>query len=357
MISLLRYRVSARLPINHAFVPCSQMMQQEWAKASPLVIVRSFFSTACSQAVSTRYSALLSGFHPLLLPRCKAQRLLVPWPYDVQSRQFSSAPSSAQAKRSNASQRPKGRPPVSRNLPPPAKERPILRRLPAVATYSAPIEVCQPQVQSSYTSKEHILPHAKSTRLAVYCIFCIIIAQYVAWRLCLWQQICIHEGCKDERCGHDLCGPVIWMMDNATISKRNICAHRYWTLITAAVSHANPDHLLSNLLGIAVFAPALYSAGGVGVGAIHIAGLTLGSAVFSNLASVIYNWNQPPSVYHPRLHPTISKWNGIGVSGISCAFAAAATCFQPRKHITIGRFTTPLRVYWVAAFSSSLVSV
>ena len=73
------------------------------------------------------------------------------------------------------------------------------------------------------------------------------------------------------------------MIENTTLSKLNISAHRYWTLVTASFSHMGILHLAVNMLSLVIFAPALYKAGGVGIGAYHIIGLTVGTAIFTNV--------------------------------------------------------------------------
>lgn len=134
---------------------------------------------------------------------------------------------------------------------------------------------------------------------------------------------------------------------NAWSSKFNITAHRNWTLVTSTFSHGAPQNLLVNMLGLAIFARAFYTAGGVGIGAFHIMGLTLGSAIFSNLAGLIYRWNLPLTAHHAKKDGIRAHWTGSGASGVVSTFAAAATCLIPRTRIAVGRFTTPIRFYWV----------
>jgi membrane associated rhomboid family serine protease len=137
------------------------------------------------------------------------------------------------------------------------------------------------------------------------------------------------------------------MMMNTTNSKFNVTAGRYWTLVTASFSHSAPQHLLENMLGLAMFAPAFYTAGGVGIGAIQIMGLTLGSAIFSNLTSLIYRRNAPLDPRYAEAEDMRAHPSGGGASGILNAFATAATCLAPRSRIALGRFRLPIRMYWV----------
>lgn len=101
------------------------------------------------------------------------------------------------------------------------------------------------------------------------------------------------------------------------------------------------------MLGLSIFAPAFYTAGGVGIGAIHIVGLAVGSAIFSNLISLMYRWNQPLGPRYAEADNMRAHPSGRGASGVLNAFAAAATCLTPRNRIAVGRFKFPIRMYWV----------
>lgn len=96
------------------------------------------------------------------------------------------------------------------------------------------------------------------------------------------------------------------------------------------------------MLSLAIFARAFYTAGGVGIGAFHIMGLTLGSAIFSDLAGLIYKWNLPLTRHHAKKDGIRAHWTGAGASGVVITFAAAATCLAPRTRVVVGRFTTPI---------------
>lgn len=99
------------------------------------------------------------------------------------------------------------------------------------------------------------------------------------------------------------------------------------------------------MLSLAIFARAFYTAGGVGIGAFHIMGLTFGSAIFSNLAGLIYKWNLPLTRHHAKKDGIRAHWTGAGASGVVITFAAAATCLAPRTRVVVGRFTTPIWIY------------
>lgn len=160
----------------------------------------------------------------------------------------------------------------------------------------------------------------------------------------------MHEKCKDEQCGHEICGEVQWMMMNTFNSKFSITARRYWTLVTSSFKHFIPQNLLTNMLALAIFARAFYTAGGEGIGAANIVGLTLGSAIFGNLAGLIYRWNGPLDPRYVKEDDIRAHWSGAGASRVAYTFATAATCLAPRTRVAFGRFRTPVRIYWVTMF-------
>ena len=120
--------------------------------------------------------------------------------------------------------------------------------------------------------------------------------------------------------------------------------------MTAAFSHSTLDHIVSNALGLAIFARALYTAGGVGIGAFHIVGLTVGSSIFAGLTSLIYRWSTPLDPPDARPNDLRAHWVNKGASCVVAAYMTLATCFTPQMRIAIGRFTIPIRTYWVTAF-------
>jgi membrane associated rhomboid family serine protease len=262
---------------------------------------------------------------------------------------FSSVPPLAQTKRSGQSQRSKGPTQVPKAIPQPIKET-LAPWTPTVSKYLDPIKVCRPTSQASSASKKRVPPRREATRSAVRYIICINIIVYFVWRHCMRQQICVQEKCKDDQCGHEICGEVQWMLLNTFNSKFNIIARRYWTLVTSSFSHFAPQNLLVNMLALAMFAPAFYTAAGVGVGASHIMGLTLGSAIFSNLTGLVYRWNKLLDPCFAEADDTRAHWSDAGASGVANTFATAATYLAPRRRIAVGRFRALIRIYWVTMF-------
>jgi membrane associated rhomboid family serine protease len=239
--------------------------------------------------------------------------------------------------RATAHQTPNQAPPKQRDHQPP---------------YTNPT-IFQKTTQTPSTPGDHAPPYAKSTRSAVRYIICSNVAVYLAWRVSISQQFCVwEEGCRDlTKCEHNRCGPLQWMIENATNSQDNILAHRYWTLVTAAFSQAGFEHLLSNMLGLAVLAPTFCKAGGVGIGAAHVVGLTIGSALVSDLVSIMYRWKSPTqlSCADPEKSRREQCEGGAGASGIQCAFITGAACIRPTSRFTVGLFRLPS---WMACLGT-----
>jgi membrane associated rhomboid family serine protease len=141
------------------------------------------------------------------------------------------------------------------------------------------------------------------------------------------------------------------MVDNTMISQDNILAHRYWTLVTAAFSQSTFDHLLINMGGLAALTPTFCKAGGVGIGAAHIVGLTIGSALLSDLAYIIYRWKSPTrlSCADPEKSKREKCEGGAGAIGIQCAFITGAACLRPWSSYTVGPFRLPS---WMACLGA-----
>lgn len=336
---------------SHVF---ASTVQRTWIRPFSLVIFRSSFHPATySQIASTEYPTQATrsrGYRPQLASKIAERALLLQalqshW---IGVRRFGSVPSSLQAKNRGPSKR-SGRDP----LPPQYARKPIevKHRKPAVRSYPSPAKLCEPPTESLPASTEHTAPRAESTRSAVHWTMTMNLAVFGAWIFSLSDQICIYERCVPGKCTHKLCGRLQWMFDNALNSSDNLRAHRYWTLVTSSFSHYKLDHLLANMLCLSVFAPALYNAGGIGIGALHVVGLTVGSAVLGSLTYIVYrrNW-QAPSLCKGAVDVRMNSC--CGASDVASAFATVATCLRPIRSFAVGCFFLPS---WMCFLTGSMI--
>jgi membrane associated rhomboid family serine protease len=121
-----------------------------------------------------------------------------------------------------------------------------------------------------------------------------------------------------------------FLRENAVLSWSNIKANRYWTLVTAAFSHHDFMHILFNMLALNTFGSVLCMAGGIGVGAPHVAALFLGSALAGSAAWMYQRRPQTDKRWGPfAQHGLASSSACLGASGAVMGFATVATCLAP----------------------------
>ena len=120
------------------------------------------------------------------------------------------------------------------------------------------------------------------------------------------------------------------LRENALLSWSNIKANRYWTLVTAAFSHQDLMHILFNMLALNTFGSVLCMAGGIGVGAPHVAALFIGSALAGSAAFLYQKQPQTDRRWGPfAQHGLAASPTCHGASGAVMGFATAATCLAP----------------------------
>ena len=125
------------------------------------------------------------------------------------------------------------------------------------------------------------------------------------------------------------------LRENATVSWSNIKANRYWTLLTYAFSHQDFSHILFNMLALNTFGSVLCIAGGVGVGAPHVAALFIGSAVAGSAAFLYQKKPQIDRHWGPfAQHGLASSATCLGASGAVMGFATVATCLAPLLRVS-----------------------
>lgn len=127
-----------------------------------------------------------------------------------------------------------------------------------------------------------------------------------------------------------------FLRENATLSWHNIKAGRYWTLVTSAFSHESFNHFLFNMFALSTFGSVLCTAGGVGVGAPHVAALYLGGALAGSAA---FLYQKKPKIDrrwgHFAQHGLAASPAALGASGAIMGITAVATCLAPFAPMTL----------------------
>lgn len=95
-------------------------------------------------------------------------------------------------------------------------------------------------------------------------------------------------------------GDIFYMAENLTLTTRGLRERRWWTLLTNAVSHVAPAHLILNMCAFYTWASRCFD---LGMGPGSVAGLMLGSTLCCDVAGLA---NEPAG--RPSMH--------IGASGL-----------------------------------------
>ncbi|KAJ0116853.1 hypothetical protein J7T55_010004 [Diaporthe amygdali] len=133
-----------------------------------------------------------------------------------------------------------------------------------------------------------------------------------------------------------------YMVDNYTLSRKNIAEGRWWTLLTSAFSHYDLAHLGINMLVLHSIASLGFSRA-IGLGPVRMTILALGSAAGGSLGA-LYDYQQSAQAGLPESR-------GLGASGMVEGIMMATMLAQPRWPMMV--FPIPVSIpYWgvVAAF-------
>jgi len=126
-----------------------------------------------------------------------------------------------------------------------------------------------------------------------------------------------------------------FLREHATLSWHNIKAGRYWTLVTSAFSHQDFAHFLFNMFMLNAFGGVLCVAGGVGIGAPHVAALYFGSAIAGSAAFLYQKKPQTDKRWGPYAqHGVAASPAALGASGAVMGITAVATCLAPFTPMT-----------------------
>lgn len=131
------------------------------------------------------------------------------------------------------------------------------------------------------------------------------------------------------------------LMENWTLSQKNLREGRYWTLLTSAFSHRDAGHLLLNMFAFTFVSGLGFSSG---LGAARMVVLALGSAVASSASSMLDETTRTgaggggSSPGHAHL----------GASGMVEGLLVALTLMRPRVPVYV-MFVPVAIPLWVAA--------
>ena len=209
MALLYRSRALASLPTTPNLLPWSLLSQQVWSQHSSLVTTRPLSTRYCSQATSIqclKTTTNVCGSLPRPFSRQPARPFSVSWPHAhwIHVKRFSSMPPATEASESKLPQSAGNHPRLPQGFRPQVTEQLVHHRMAATAKHPDPIEASRSECQGLRTLQQ-------ATYLAVLCIICISILVLIAWlfgalQVPESQQMPAYEPCKDEKCGHQMCG-------------------------------------------------------------------------------------------------------------------------------------------------------
>lgn len=126
------------------------------------------------------------------------------------------------------------------------------------------------------------------------------------------------------------------LIENFTLSQRNLREGRYWTLITSAFSHRDLSHILFNMIAFAFVSRLGFASG---LGATRMLTLAVGSTIASSAGSML---NETTRVGAGLGHAH------LGASGMIEGLLVALTLMRPRVPVYI-MFIPVAIPLWVAS--------
>lgn len=144
------------------------------------------------------------------------------------------------------------------------------------------------------------------------------------------------------------------LWEDWTLSSRNFMQGRWWTAITSAFSHADPFHLLFNMITFISIAPILtYTRG---LKARHLSTLILGSAVGGSTAFLAHdrtNFARPDTItgriggmLGAQRQQRVERY-GLGFSGALSGLLTSAALLHPHQRLLL-MGVVPLPLWAVA---------
>ncbi|KAI0840302.1 hypothetical protein F5Y06DRAFT_253740 [Hypoxylon sp. FL0890] len=115
---------------------------------------------------------------------------------------------------------------------------------------------------------------------------------------------------------------VRYMIDNYTLSIRNLREGRWYTILTSAISHYDFSHLIFNMISFNTFTRCAIEIGGLR--APTILALGVGSAIASGTAW-IFEWYRKGTY----------DMSGLGASGVVSGIGSAMACMMPKQRFNV----------------------
>ena len=141
----------------------------------------------------------------------------------------------------------------------------------------------------------------------------------------------------DSRAREMKASPRKYMIENYTLSLKNLSEGRYWTLLSSAFSHNSPGHLTFNMITF-FFASTLGFA--IGLGPARMAVLTLGSSLSSGICSMLDESTRLSS------GATGQGRSHLGASGMIEGLLVAMSLTRPHVPVYIMFIPVPISL-WV----------
>lgn len=152
--------------------------------------------------------------------------------------------------------------------------------------------------RSSRNSRASLTPEG-----AIYAVVGANLAVFGAWNYASWQA----RG-GDGR-------TTKFMLRNFTSSEENIRAGRWWTLLTASISHYSTSHLALNMLGFVFTAPPIARA----IGARRLLTLYCGAGTAGAISSIVW----------PHISGSRRTQRTLGASGAVYGILSTFACLNP----------------------------
>ncbi len=133
-----------------------------------------------------------------------------------------------------------------------------------------------------------------------------------------------------------------YLTNHFTLKLDDVKQERWWTLITPAFSHVDPDHIIGNRTAFSTFSKFLTTCG---IGPTSYSLLILGSAISGNLAFLYQASQRQPRgwAYLTSFFTQRTELRALGLSGVVMGLGVAISLTIPRvKVLVFGAVRMPM---------------